>query len=44
MPDGKKVFGKQINDNPEKFFTDEVLEKLEITDQKEFKYGHEELE
>ena len=30
MPDNKKVFGKQINDNPEKFFTDEILEKLEI--------------
>ena len=42
MPDGKKVFGKQINDNPEKFFTDEVLEKLEIAAEKEFKYGHEE--
>jgi RecA/RadA recombinase len=42
MPDGKKVFGKQINDNPEKFFTDEILDKLEIAAEKEFKYGHEE--
>ena len=26
MPDGSKVFGKSINDDPEKYFTKEVLE------------------
>jgi len=39
LPDGKKVFGKSINDNPETYFTKEVLEKLEIAAQKEFSYG-----
>ena len=37
--DGKKYFGKTINDNPEKFFTPEILEKLELAAQKEFRYG-----
>ena len=29
MPDGTKVFGKNINENPEKYFTKEVLEKID---------------
>ena len=29
MPDGSKVFGKQINDNPDKYFTKEVLKKID---------------
>ena len=40
--DGKKMFGKTINDNPETYFTDEVLEKLDIAAKKEFMYGNEE--
>ena len=32
MPDGSKVFGKQINDNPDKYFTKEVLKKILIYD------------
>ena len=39
LPDGKKVFGKSINDNPETYFTKEVLDKLEIAAKKEFSYG-----
>ena len=39
MPDGTSVFGKNINENPEKYFTDEVLLQLESAVQKEFKYG-----
>jgi len=39
MPDGSKVFGKAINDNPEKYFTDEVMVKLEVAANKEFTYG-----
>jgi RecA/RadA recombinase len=39
MPDGSKVFGKNIEQNPEKFFTKEVLTKLDEAAAKEFKYG-----
>ena len=39
MPDGSKVFGKQINDNPEKYFTEEIMGKLEAAAFKEFSYG-----
>ena len=39
LPDGSKVFGKTINENPEKFFTEDVMEQLELAAQKEFSYG-----
>ena len=39
LPDGKKVYEKQINESPEKYFTDSVMEQLEIAVGKEFKYG-----
>ena len=39
MPDGAKIFGKQIMEDPEKYFTDDIMEKLEIAAQKEFQYG-----
>ena len=39
LPDGRKVFGKAINENPEEFFTDEILQQLEKAAQKEFLYG-----
>tara|TARA_Y100000034_G_C6896887_1_gene413704 strand:+ start:1332 stop:2348 length:1017 start_codon:yes stop_codon:yes gene_type:complete len=39
LPDGSKTFGKTINNNPEKYFTEEVMEKLEECAMKEFKYG-----
>jgi RecA/RadA recombinase len=39
MPDGTKVFGKAINSNPEKYFTSDILDQLEIAAQKEFTYG-----
>ena len=42
MPDGTKVYEKVIYKNPEKYFTDEVMEQLEIAVSKEFKYGKEE--
>ena len=29
LPDGTKVFGKSINNEPEKYFTDEVLKKID---------------
>ena len=42
MPDGSKVFGKNINDNPEKYFTKEVLNKIDETAKRKFQYGSDE--
>jgi hypothetical protein len=39
LPDGSSAFEKNIYENPEKYFTKEVLEKLEKAASKEFKYG-----
>ena len=39
MPDGTKTFGKTINNNPEKYFTPEILEQLDAVCAKEFKSG-----
>ena len=40
LPDGTKTFGKTINNNPEKFFTEEVMAQLDEVANKEFKYGN----
>jgi hypothetical protein len=40
LPDGSKVFEKNINDNPEKYFTPDVLKLLDEAAAKEFKYGN----
>jgi len=40
LPDGKTVFEKQINREPEKYFTDEIMWALESEVAKEFKYGN----
>ena len=42
MPDGSKVFGKQVNDNPDKYFTKEVLDKIDEHARHKFTYGSEE--
>ncbi|SVA54206.1 uncharacterized protein METZ01_LOCUS107060 [marine metagenome] len=39
LPDGTKTFGKTIMNDPEKYFTEEIMEKLEECAGKEFKYG-----
>jgi RecA/RadA recombinase len=39
LPDGRKVFGKEINNNPEQYFTEVVLANLEECAKKEFSYG-----
>ena len=44
MPDGSKVFGKNINENPDKYFTKEVLEKIDEYAKRKFTYGTEETE
>lgn len=36
---GKKVFGKTISQNPEDFFTKEVLDQLDLYCKKKFRYG-----
>ena len=39
LPDGRKIFGKEINTNPELYFTEEILARLEECAKKEFSYG-----
>lgn len=38
-PDGRKEYAKTILKNPEKFFTDDIMKKLDECAQKEFQYG-----
>ena len=40
MPDGAKLYGKQILNDPEKYFTKEVMDRIEEAAQKEFTYGN----
>ena len=40
LPNGKTEFGKTINNNPEKYFTEDVMEKLEEVVKQYFKYGN----
>ena len=39
LPDGSKQFGKAIMDDPEKYFTEEILTQLDAAAKKEFMYG-----
>ena len=39
LPDGSKQFGKTIMNDPEKYFTEEIMTQLEECAIKEFKYG-----
>jgi len=41
LPNGKTEFGKTINNNPEKYFTPDVMERLETVVEGYFKYGNE---
>ena len=43
LPDGRKVFGKEINNRPELYFTEEILARLEVCAKKEFSYGMAEI-
>ena len=42
LPDGSKTFGKTINNNPEKFFTEDIMKQLDECAKKEFTYGNQE--
>ncbi|MAB55886.1 MAG: recombinase RecA [Synechococcus sp. CPC35] len=44
LPNGTTQFGKTINNNPEKYFTEDILEQLNECAKKEFKYGKEEIQ
>jgi len=39
LPDGTKVFEKHINEEPEKYFTQEILKQIDERVQEDFKYG-----
>ena len=43
LPDGRKVFGKAINSNPEEYFTADIMEQLEAAAAAEFMYGQPEV-
>lgn len=43
LPDGRKVFGKAINENPKEYFTDDIMHQLEIAAGTEFLYGQPEI-
>ena len=40
LPDGSKTFGKTINNEPEKYFTEDIMKQLDEAATKEFKYGN----
>ncbi|MDP7367509.1 MAG: ATPase domain-containing protein, partial [Candidatus Pacebacteria bacterium] len=39
LPDGSKMFGKQILADPDKYFTEDVLNQIDIYTKKEYTYG-----
>jgi hypothetical protein len=44
LPDGTKTFGKTINNDPEKFYTSEVMKLLDDAASQEFKYGNKKIQ
>lgn len=44
LPDGKSVFESQINKNPEKYYSEEILKAIDAAARKEFCYGSEDTE
>ena len=40
LPDGKTQFGKTIINNPEEYFTEEVMKQLDDAAEREFRYGN----
>ena len=43
LPNGEKVFGKTINENPTKYYTPEIMELLDAAAKSEFSYGGESI-
>ena len=44
LPDGSKQFGKAILNDPETYFTEDIMKQLDEVAEKEFKYGQAEDE
>lgn len=44
LPDGTKIFGKNINEEPEKYFTKEILDQIDEACKKEFMYGQDSID
>lgn len=44
LPDGRKVYEKQINNNPDQYYTDEILDRINGAVSTEFKYGSSSVE
>ena len=40
LPDGSKQYAKTINNNPEKYFTEDIMKQLDECAMKQFKYGN----
>ena len=40
LPDGKTQFGKTIINNPDEYFTEEIMKQLDEAAEKEFRYGN----
>jgi hypothetical protein len=38
---GKKIYGKEILKNPDKYFTEEVMQQLDAAAKQQFSYGTE---
>jgi hypothetical protein len=43
LPDGTKQYAKTIYNEPEKYFTDDILKQIDEVAQKEFSYGNAEI-
>ena len=39
LPDGSKTFGKTINNDPEKYFTEDILKQINENLKEDFLYG-----
>ena len=39
LPDGTKQYAKTIYNEPEKYFTEDIMDQLELAARKEFMYG-----
>jgi len=42
--DGKKIYGKEILKNPDKYFTEDIMKKLDQIAKVEYSYGHTDVE
>ena len=43
LEDGRKLFGKNINENPTTYFTEDVMKRIDEFCAKKYKFGSEEI-